>query len=93
MRYFRTYWPIVIVLTVAVELWAVSRHGPDDTMSEWVWSKIHSAPVRILLGAFLVWLIYHFLWSGPKRGLGWHDVAFLIVGAAMGFASYSWATR
>jgi len=86
-------WPTLIVAAGLVEWLAIRRSGLDDTLSEWTWSKINNAPVRILLGAFLVWLFYHFLWTRPPRGLGARDIAAVALGAVAGLASYIYVVR
>lgn len=92
-RTMHVFWFTVIAIGVVGEAYAIARHGAGFTMSEWVWSKIHSAPMRMLVSALLVWLFYHFVWSGPGRGLGWRDLAFVGVGLALGYAAYSHAIR
>ena len=90
LKLFRTFYMIVFCAVVAVEGWAIARHGSGFTLSEWVWSKIHSVGMRAAVGALLVWLIWHFLWVGPNNGLGRNDVAFVLVGAIVGMAATRW---
>lgn len=93
LKWFRAFYLTVFALTVAVEVWAVTRHGSGFTMSEWVWSKVRTVPLRAALGALLVWLVWHFLWAGPRRGLGRMDLAFVMVGAIVGIAATRWGWR
>lgn len=88
-RTFQRYWLVVIALTFVVEIVAIAMHGNNLTMSEWVWSKTHSLGVKMALSALLVWLFYHFVWSGPRRGLSWQiDGIAVALGALLGVAAY-----
>ena len=87
------FWFSLIAILIVMECVALFSHGPGDTLSEWTWAKIHSWPVRMLLGATLAWLMFHFLWWGPGRGLTWRDATAAVVGMLIGLASYAWAVR
>lgn len=89
---FHRFWLTIIALAVAVEVWAIARHGAGYTMSEWVWSKISQWPLRTVVAALLGWLLYHFIWSGP-RNLGRWDLAAVAAGAAFGVVASRWGWR
>jgi hypothetical protein len=91
MKYQRI-WLAIIVAMIALEWVALRRTATGDTMSEWVWSKVSQWPLRALLAAFLFWLVYHFVWAGPGRLTRW-DAAWVLAGAAFGFAAVRWGWR
>ena len=45
------------------------------------------------VGGLLVWLIWHFLFSGPRRGLTQWDAVAVGVGLAVGFAAFRFGWR
>jgi len=96
-RDYRRYWAGFVYLLVSAfavqEGRAIWRRAPGDTFSEWVWSKIGPWPMRMFLGALLIWLVWHFLIAGPNRGLGRWDVAFVVLGALVGLAAWRWGWR
>lgn len=89
-KWFHVFWLSMFFLAVGMEVWAIARHGSGFTLSEWVWSKIHSLGMRAAVGALLSWLIWHFIFAGPGRGLGKVDLVFAIVGAFVGIAGTRW---
>ena len=91
-RDYHKVWLGLISLAVVVELIAIRRTGSGDTMSEWVWSKISQWPLRALVSALLFWLVYHFIWNGPRPLSRW-DLAATIAGAAFGFVAFKWGWR
>ncbi len=88
-RNFHRFWFTIIAVAIAAEGWAIARHGAGYTMSEWVWSKIREWPLRSLVAAFLAWVLYHFVWRGP-RGFSKIDLAAVFAGAAFGIVAYKW---
>lgn len=90
---FHRFWFALLSLLLLMEGIAIYRHGDGDTLSEWTWSKLHNWPTRVLLGAVLVWLCWHFLWWGPTKGMTWRDAVAVFLGAAMGLCSFLWAVR
>jgi len=90
-RYFHRFWFAAFIILVGVEAWAIFRHGAGDTLSEWTWSKISQWPLRMAVSALLGWLLYHFIWRGP-RGLSKLDLAAALAGAAFGLVAcrYGW---
>jgi hypothetical protein len=91
-RDYHKWWLSIIALAVVLEAIAIRRTGTGDTMSEWVWSKISQWPLRTAVGALLVWLLYHFVWSGPRPLSRW-DLTAALVGGAIGFAAFRWGWR
>ena len=49
---FHRFWFTIIAIAIAVEVWALTRHGRGDTLSEWTWRKISTLPMRMLVGVF-----------------------------------------
>ena len=86
-RDFHRLWFALIALVLAVEVVALRRDGLGDTLSEWTWSKIRGLPLRMALGALLMWLVWHFLFSGPHRGFTKWDGVAVALGALAGFAA------
>ena len=90
LRWFRAFYFTVFVLVAGVEFWAISRHGSGFTLSEWTWSKISTVPMRMAVGGLLIWLVWHFLFVGPNKGLGKWDLVFVGLGLAVGAAATKW---
>lgn len=88
-RTFHRVFFVALIVLLACEAVALSLRQPGDTISEWVWSKIHTLPLRMVVGGLLVWLLYHLLWSGPGRGLSPKDAVFAALGLVIGAASYA----
>lgn len=91
-RDYHKWWFSIIGLALVLELIAIRRTGSGDTMSEWVWSKISQWPLRSAVSALLFWLVYHFIWNGPKP-LGRWDAVAVLAGAAFGFVAFRWGWR
>ena len=89
-RWFHAFWFTMFFLAIAMEGWAISRTGRGFTLSEWTWSKISTVPMRMVVGALLVWLVWHFLFVGPNKGLGKWDLVFVGLGLAVGAAATKW---
>jgi hypothetical protein len=92
-KYFKKFWPVIVGLALLAEGTALALRETGDTLSEWTWSKIPhghllALPLRMALGGLLVWLIFHFLWNGPGRGLHKIDLVFALTGALVGLLSY-----
>jgi hypothetical protein len=70
------FWVVWLVLGGLVELVALARKDPNDTLSEHVWSwlrvrdprpTVPFVALRVVLGGVLVWLIGHFT-------MGWWSI-------------------
>lgn len=62
VSWFTWFWIAWILAFVVVEVIALRRKAPGDTLSEQVWAVLRGRPVLWFLGAgFLVWLLLHFL--------------------------------
>ena len=75
-------WLVLLVLCVALELVALARGGPGDTLSEHVWKLLHTwagAPIFAVLAWTLLW---HFPFGAGKR-LGWPDALATAAGIAL----------
>ena len=92
-RDWHRFWFALIAVALVAEGMALSRHREGDTLSEWTWSKISQFPLRMAVGGLLVWLIWHFLFSGPRRGLTQWDAVAVGVGLAVGFAAFRFGWR
>lgn len=58
-------WAVIFGAGVAWEFRAIFDKGRGDTLSETVWRLLRTASVwRWLVGAFLGWLIVHFVFFG-----------------------------
>lgn len=92
-KLFHAFWFSLIAIGIVGEADAIVRKGSGFTLSEWVWSKISTWPLRALVGGLLVWLIWHFLWVGPGRGVHKIDLAFVGAGCLIGLAAWQYGWR
>lgn len=91
--FFHRVWFGGLLAWLLFEITALVYRGTNDTFSEWTWSKIHTAPVRMLVGTVLTWMLWHFLFSGPNRGLSWRDAVAAALGLGIGYFSFLWSLR
>ena len=82
MRGFALFWAGWIVLALAVESWALFNKARGDTLTEFVRAYIISSPWGyLLIGAFLLWLVFH--WLAVRSGVGWADLIIAIAGGVL----------
>jgi hypothetical protein len=86
-------WLYVLLILAGLELVGIVHHGSGYTLSEYTWVKTQAAPMRVALGALLVWLVYHWLFNRPGVGLTWRDGVAVWVGLAVGLVSYMYVHR
>lgn len=89
-RSYSRWWGWLTTTLLVVELVAIQRRAPGDTLSEHVWRVVHGwAGVPIL--ALLTWLsLWHLPWGAGRR-LSWADLAAASVGALVWLAARRWA--
>lgn len=83
---FRWCWRLLLVAGVALEVRALTNSADGDTLSERVWWLVESPLVgpliRCLLGAFMAWLLVHFICWGWVNWQGRELVMCLAIGLA-----------
>lgn len=87
MTAFRVFWLTMLVAGVAGELLALTNSLRADTLSERVWWLVGlpylGALIRCLLGAFMVWLLVHFVLYGLVNWYGRELVICLALGLSV----------
>lgn len=62
---FTIAWIVIGLAALFLEITALLNPAKGDTLSENVWKWLRGKPLRkFLLGAFLFWLLMHFLTEG-----------------------------
>ena len=61
-----TFWFLLLAVGGVAETIAMYRRSKGDTLSESVWRKTTKPWQRWLLGAFMIWLTFHFLFQNPS---------------------------
>jgi hypothetical protein len=56
-------WLLIGVIGFAVETVALVRQRKGDTLSETVWANTRPLYRRVILAAFMVWLMFHFVFG------------------------------
>jgi hypothetical protein len=60
------FWFLLLLVGAMAETYALYREEKNDTFSESVWRKTTKPWQRWLLGLFMFWLTFHFLFQNPS---------------------------
>lgn len=83
----KRFWATWFISLLVVEGYALYSRTQGDTLSEWTRLKVAVLPMRMALGAMLVWLLFHWLFARPGT-LGWRDGASAALGAVLGWIAH-----
>ncbi len=61
---FTVFWTLWIAAFLVIEIVALRRKAPGDTLSEKVWAILRFKPAWFVGAGFLTWLVIHFLGFG-----------------------------
>lgn len=86
------FWAAWLATGFILELAALYREAPEDTLSEFIRAfVVHSPYGSMLVGAFLVWLLWH--WLYVKSGLDQSDIVMTLIGAVAGLGGWYYRNR
>lgn len=80
-------WAVLIAVVIAVEIVALVNTVGGDTLTEYMRSGLlRSRAGSAAVGAFLLWLVWHWLFVNLGFGLG--DLIAIALGASIGLAGW-----
>lgn len=80
-------WTALICAMVALEFWTQSDLVKGNTMTSYMRHHfLRSVFGSMVIGALLVWLIWH--WLFVSSGSGWEDALAMVVGLLLGFVGH-----